>query len=101
MTQSSTTLNNGKVGSFLGNTLQLSPAQESKLRLKKNLLKRMKKNMALLKKAGSMNISKSSNNVIELNLNKITPFQDVDIEFDQQDDKMLSSEEVLQLQDLT
>jgi len=101
MTQSSTTLNNGKAGSFLGNTLQLSPAQESKLRLKKNLLKRMKKNMALLKKAGSMNISKSSNNVIELNLNKITPFQDVDIEFDQQDDKMLSSEEVLQLQDLT
>jgi hypothetical protein len=50
----------------------------------------MKKNMALLKKASGT----ASDNVIEVDFNRITPFEDVDIELDEQDDKMLSREDI-------
>ena len=53
--------------------------------------------MALLKKTQS---SKSSNNVIELNLNqRIKPFEDFDLDLDHQHDRMLSSEEVMLVQE--
>ena len=61
-------------------------------------MKKMKKNMQMLKRATNgdkkmINISKRTNNekVIELNLNRITPFEDMDIELDPEDQRMLSS----------
>ena len=44
--------------------------------------------------SGKNGSSTDTNNVIELNLNKIKPFEDFDLEFDRQNERMLSSEEV-------
>ena len=62
-------------------------------------MKNMKKNMQMLKRATNgdrkqNNISKRTTNdkVIELNLNRITPFEDMDIELvDPENQRMLSS----------
>ena len=58
-------------------------------------MKKMKRNMAQMsKKTGKKGSSTDTNNVIELNLNQIKPFEDFDLDFDHQNEVMQSSEKV-------